>query len=137
MNHSFDVIVIGTGTAASTVAGRCRKDGRTVAIIDELPFGGTCALRGCDPKKVLRRGPEVMDTVQRMDGNGIVPNGMHIDWPALVAFKRGFTNPVPAKREKSFEEQGMATFHGTARPLPIRLPGLSSCDPRLPGGCAS
>ncbi len=49
----YDVIVIGTGTAASAVAPPCRKAGRTVAIIDSRPFGGTCAVRGCDPKKVL------------------------------------------------------------------------------------
>lgn len=115
MNHGFDVIVIGTGTAASTVAGRCRRAGRSVAVIDALPFGGTCALRGCDPKKMLRRGPEVMDAAQRMDGNGVVPAGLHIDWPALIAFKRSFTDPIPEKREKSFQEQGVATFRGTAR----------------------
>jgi len=50
VSESFDVVVIGTGTAASTVAGRCRKAGQSVAIIDELPYGGTCTLRGCDPK---------------------------------------------------------------------------------------
>ena len=115
MNQSFDVVVIGTGTAAATVASRCRKAGRTVAIVDELPFGGTCALRGCDPKKMLRRGPEVVDAVQRMEGNGVVRGGLHVDWPALVAFKRGFTDSIPEQRERSFREQGMATFHGTAR----------------------
>jgi len=31
------------------VAGRCRKAGWSVAVIDELPFGGTGALRGCGP----------------------------------------------------------------------------------------
>ena len=115
MDRSFDVIVIGTGTAASTVAGRCREAGRSVAIVDELPFGGTCALRGCDPKKLLRRGPEIVDAAQRMDGNGVARDGMHIDWPALAAFKRSFTDPIPEQREKSFAERGIATFHGTAR----------------------
>lgn len=115
MKHNFDVIVIGTGTAGATVAGRCRKAGRSVAILDDLPFGGTCALRGCDPKKLLRRGAEIVDAAQRMDGNGIVRGGLRADWPALMAFKRSFTDPVPAKREKSFQEQGMSTFHGTAR----------------------
>lgn len=115
MNHRFDVIVIGTGTAAATAAMRCRKAGRTVAIIDELPFGGTCALRGCDPKKVLRRGPEVVDAAKRMQGNGVVPDGLRIDWPGLVGFKRSFTDPIPKKREEAFWAQGLATFHGTAR----------------------
>jgi len=53
MPKRFDVVVIGTGAAASTVATRCRAAGWQVAITDSRPFGGTCALRGCDPKKVL------------------------------------------------------------------------------------
>ena len=44
-----------------------------------------------------------------------MPDGAHIDWPALAAFKRSFTDPVPQKRETGFKEQGIATFHGTAR----------------------
>jgi glutathione reductase (NADPH) len=51
--QTFDLIVIGSGTAGSTVASTCRSAGWTVAVVDSLPFGGTCALRGCDPKKVL------------------------------------------------------------------------------------
>jgi glutathione reductase (NADPH) len=49
--NTFDLIVIGTGSAASTPAHECRSKGWSVAIIDSLPFGGTCPLRGCDPKK--------------------------------------------------------------------------------------
>ena len=51
----FDLIVIGTGTAARTAAMRVSEAGWTVAVIDEKPFGGTCALRGCDPKKCSSR----------------------------------------------------------------------------------
>ena len=43
----FDLIVIGTGTATSVSALQCSSAGWNVAIIDSLPFGGTCALRGC------------------------------------------------------------------------------------------
>jgi len=48
---TFDLIVIGTGTAASSAALNCRSAGWKVAIIDSLPFGGTCALRGCEPEE--------------------------------------------------------------------------------------
>jgi len=130
VSESFDVVVIGTGTAASTVAGRCRKAGQSVAIIDELPYGGTCTLRGCDPKKLLRRGPEIMDAAIRMGGRGIVRDSMHIDWPALVAFKRRFTDPIPEKREKSFKDRGIETFHGTARLEPqSKGPAQRAHDP--------
>lgn len=46
MTENFDLIVIGTGAAASTAAFRCRAAGWEVAIIDSTPFGGTCPLRG-------------------------------------------------------------------------------------------
>ena len=54
MTKQYDLVVIGTGTGASSVAARCRAAGWTVAVIDHLPFGGTCALRGCDPKKMAQ-----------------------------------------------------------------------------------
>ena len=53
---SYDLIVIGTGTAAQATTSRVRRAGRSVAMIDHRPFGGTCALRGCDPKKMLVSG---------------------------------------------------------------------------------
>jgi pyruvate/2-oxoglutarate dehydrogenase complex dihydrolipoamide dehydrogenase (E3) component len=52
MSKQFDVVAIGTGAGASAVAMLCRAEGWQVAIVDSRPFGGTCALRGCDPKKV-------------------------------------------------------------------------------------
>ena len=71
MVRKFDVVVIGTGSAASAAAGRCRKAGRQVAVIDSRPFGGTCALRGCDPKKVLVGAAEVVDFNRRMQDKGV------------------------------------------------------------------
>src|SRR5690606_42123902 len=62
--------------------------GWSVAIVDERPFGGTCALRGCDPKKVLRRAAEVVDAARLMNGHGIAGPAPTVDWPALMAFKR-------------------------------------------------
>jgi len=40
MTKTFDIIVIGTGSAASVAASRCRSAGWEVAIIDSRPFGG-------------------------------------------------------------------------------------------------
>ena len=46
---TYDLVVIGSGTAAQVASAQLRKTGRTVAVVDHRPFGGTCALRGCDP----------------------------------------------------------------------------------------
>ncbi|HVH69230.1 MAG TPA: NAD(P)/FAD-dependent oxidoreductase [Gemmatimonadales bacterium] len=114
-SHQFDLVVIGTGSAASTVADRCRSGGWSVAVVDSRPFGGTCALRGCDPKKVLVAAAEAVDWARRMRGKGIDPGGIRIDWRGLMRFKRTFTEPVPAARERSFADAGIAAFHGRAR----------------------
>lgn len=113
MLRKFDLVVIGTGSAASNVAYQCRKAGWEVAIIDSRPFGGTCALRGCDPKKVLVGVAEVVDSNKRLMNRGVTSEAS-IDWPALMRFKRTFTEPVPENREKGFASAGIAAFHGRA-----------------------
>ena len=67
---NFDLIVIGTGVAGSIAAYKCRSAGWKVAIVDSQPFGGTCANRGCDPKKVLVGAAELVDWNRRMKGRG-------------------------------------------------------------------
>ncbi len=114
MAEPLDLIVIGTGTGGSGPTYRCRRAGWRVAVVDELPYGGTCALRGCDPKKVLVGAAELADWHRRMQGRG-VSGDAHISWPELMQFKRTFTDPVPVDREKAFQEAGIATYHGPAR----------------------
>src|SRR5260370_16167081 len=111
----FDLIAIGTGTAASAVASRCRLAGWQVAIVESRPFGGTCALRGCDPKKVLVGAAEVIDWGRRMEGKGVQAQQLWIDGRELMRFKRSFTEPVPKQREEGFAKAGIAAFHGGAR----------------------
>jgi glutathione reductase (NADPH) len=114
MAKRYDLVIIGTGTAATTAAMRVRAAGWSVAVIDFRPFGGTCALRGCDPKKVLIGGATAADHARRMRGKGIAGE-VHIDWQALIAFKRGFTDPVPPEHEHRFAEKGIDPYHGRAR----------------------
>jgi glutathione reductase (NADPH) len=114
MNGAYDLIVIGSGTAAQVASARVRSAGWTVAVIDHRPFGGTCALRGCDPKKLLISGAEAVDGVRRMRGRG-VEGDVRIEWSELIAFKRSFTDPIPAKQEHRYAENGIDAFHGLAR----------------------
>jgi len=111
----YDLIVIGAGMAGSAAAEKCATAGWSVAIVDDLPYGGTCALRGCDPKKILRRGAEIIDAAHLLTGKGIDPAGLAIDWTALSAHMHGFTDPVPANMETSLGRHGVDTLHGTAR----------------------
>src|SRR5258707_11984095 len=99
MAKQYDLVVIGTGAVAQVASFRMREAGWSVAVLDWRPFGGTCALRGCDPKKVLVGGAESVDMARRMSGRGVDGN-VRIDWPGLIAFKRTFTDQVPQSLEK-------------------------------------
>ncbi len=111
---TYDLVIIGSGTAAQVASFRVRAAGWSVAVIDHLPFGGTCALRGCDPKKMLISGAEAVDMARRMHGRGATGE-VGISWPDLIAFKRTFTDPVPQKQEQRYAERGIEAFHGKPR----------------------
>lgn len=80
MTTRFDAIIIGTGQAGPSLAGRLSAAGWKVAVIERKRFGGTCVNNGCIPTKTLvasaraahvaRRGPEYgvrIDSPVRMD----------------------------------------------------------------------
>ena len=115
MTKTYDLVVLGVGMAGLTAANRCAREGWSVAVVDPLPYGGTCALRGCDPKKMLRRGAEVIEAARMMAGLGVREGDLTIDWAALMAHKRNFTDAVPDKIEGGLDGKGVATLHGPAR----------------------
>ncbi len=115
MSEAFDLIVVGSGSAAGAVATRCRAAGWTVALVEKGPLGGTCALRGCDPKKVLVGVAAAVDAGRRLAGSGVRADALAVDWPALMRFKRTFTDPVPEARRAGWEEAGIVTMAGAAR----------------------
>jgi glutathione reductase (NADPH) len=114
MAKQYDLVIIGTGTASTVAALRARDAGWSVAVIDFRPFGGTCALRGCDPKKVLVGAAMVVDDARRLGSKGIAGD-TRIGWQELMAFKRSFTAPVTEHKERLYAEKDIAAFHGRAR----------------------
>lgn len=111
----FDVIVLGTGPAGSSVAEKLAEQGRSVAIVESREFGGTCALRGCNPKKVYVNAAAVVDSARRSQGRLVHDPGVAIDWKQLLEFKREFTEPVLRTRESSLRKSGISTLAGSAR----------------------
>lgn len=114
MSRNYDLVILGAGTAAMTAASRVKAAGWSVAVVDFRPFGGTCALRGCDPKKMLLSGSTAIDHVRRLRGKG-ASGDARIAWSELMAFKRTFTDPVPERQERNYESMGVDALHGQAK----------------------
>ncbi len=111
---NVDLVVVGTGEAARAVVFSMRAAGWSVAVIDSRPFGGTCDLRGCDPKKVLVGVAELIDWGRRMQGSGISAPAPTLAWPDMIAFKRAIIEHVTADVENGFREAGITALHGRA-----------------------
>ena len=114
MERHYDLVVVGTGVT-SAVATRCREAGWSVAVIDSRPFGGTCALRGCVPKKILVSAAEAVHGARDMAGKGVPAGSLTIDWPELIRFKRSLVDPTSARTEQTWAKMGVEQFHGRAR----------------------
>lgn len=114
MLGSYDLIVIGGGTGGNGVARMAANAGWKVASIDCEPHGGTCALRGCDPKKMLIAVTEGVEWAANMKGKGLEAV-TSVDWPGMMAFKRTFTDAMPPRIESGLEKAGVDVLHGEVR----------------------
>ncbi len=110
----FDMIIIGGGSAGLSAAYRIARAGRRVALIDKGPVGGLCSLAGCNPKKVLVRASEVLETVRHAAEHGVITGDVTIDWERVWRRKHSFTDPVPDSTEKSLANAGVERVRGVA-----------------------
>ena len=112
-NNTFDSIVIGSGTSAYFCITALNQAGRKVAVIDEREYGGTCALRGCQPKKYLVANAETVAMANHLVGKGIA-QPTRTRWEALQALKNEFLDGIPEGEVEEFNNAGIVTFSGRA-----------------------
>lgn len=96
MPQALDLVVLGSGTAASTIAIQGRATSRRAAVAHCHPFSGTCTwrVRGCTSKEGATVRP--VDTIKRMRLKGVTASPVAIGWSSLMHFKYSFTDSTPA-----------------------------------------
>lgn len=111
---TFDVIVIGTGTAGQTAATDLAAQGLRVAIIENsVTPGGTCALRGCQAKKWFYEVAELVARCEHLQGLGVTAPPQ-VDWQQILAQKNEYTAKVPGRTRATLQQKGVTFIDGTA-----------------------
>jgi pyruvate/2-oxoglutarate dehydrogenase complex dihydrolipoamide dehydrogenase (E3) component len=99
MKH-FDAIIIGTGQAGPSLAGRFAGAGKTVAIIERHKFGGTCVNTGCVPTKTLVASAYAIHVARQGAEFGFAVGDVRVDMKRVKARK----DAASATSSKGVEE---------------------------------
>src|ERR1043165_7592824 len=81
-HETYDVVVIGAGTAGLAAAKAADAAGARVALVDHGPLGTLCARKGCMPSKALLPSAEMLALTRRLQAVGLeLPGPARLDWP--------------------------------------------------------
>ncbi|RMD63746.1 MAG: mercury(II) reductase [Alphaproteobacteria bacterium] len=87
-NDSYDLIVVGAGSAGFSAAITAAEHGARVALIGHGTIGGTCVNFGCVPSKTLIRAVEALHQPRVASRfAGIEAHSRLVDWRAVIAQK--------------------------------------------------
>ncbi|WP_215142104.1 dihydrolipoyl dehydrogenase family protein [Exiguobacterium qingdaonense] len=107
----YDVILVGSGSAASQAAATLRDAGKEVAIIENWTFGGTCPQRGCDPKKMLVEGAELLARTEHMQKLG-VKGSLSLDWASFKERIDEYRFSIPTSKTQHWNEMNIDLYQG-------------------------
>jgi len=86
--RAFDAIIIGTGQAGPSLAGRLDAAGMRVAIIERHLVGGTCVNTGCKPTKTLVASAYAAQMARRGAEYGFSAGPVSVDMTVVEARAR-------------------------------------------------
>lgn len=94
-NTSYDVAVIGAGSAGFSAAIAAAEEGAQVALIGYGTIGGTCVNFGCVPSKALIRAVETLQVARAADRfDGIESRAAVTNWGAVVKQKQNLVDSL-------------------------------------------
>lgn len=88
--QTYDLAVVGAGSAAKAAATEARRRGKSVAMVERGQPAGTCLNVGCVPSKTLLAAAAVRATAQNSRFPGITASAGPVDLALLVKDKDRF-----------------------------------------------
>jgi len=116
MDESFDVIIIGAGTAGLAALREVRKRTERFVLVNDGPYGTTCARVGCMPSKLLVEAANAFYRRHAFETFGIRgSDGLSLDIPAVLRRVRSLRDGFVAGALKATDDLGERNIPGRAR----------------------
>ena len=114
---SYNLVVIGAGTAGLVAAAGAAGLGAKVALIERELMGGDCLNVGCVPSKGLISAARIAAAVRDAGEFGVeVPQGVHVNFAAVMQrMRRLRANISPNDSVARFRDLGIDVFLGAGR----------------------
>lgn len=97
--NTYDLAVIGAGSAGFSAAITAAEGGKRVALIGHGTIGGTCVNVGCVPSKTMIRAAEALHGAQSAHRFPGLHGGAHVaDWAAHVTAKDDLVSTLRKKK---------------------------------------
>lgn len=114
MTAQYHTIILGGGNAGFGVSSVLKEAGKSMAIVEQAEFGGTCPNRGCTPKKILVEAAGCLDMIRRAEAHGIEVSAPVIHWEKLIARKDEMIGFIPDAMHKLADNRA-TVYRGQAR----------------------
>ncbi len=116
MNESYDVAIIGAGSAGLTALHEVRRQTDNFVLINEGPYGSTCARVGCMPSKALIEVSLAYHRRKALASFGVSGAEMlSVDIPAVLRHVRQLRDSFVAGMLKVTEDMKGRSIAGRAR----------------------
>ena len=114
-DDSFDLVIIGAGSAGLTGAAFAAKLGVRVALVEKHRIGGDCTWTGCVPSKALIKAAKVAHEVRRAARFGVDVGSPRTEMSRVRAYVREAVARVyEMERPDELERRGIHVFIGAA-----------------------
>lgn len=115
---TYDVVVIGGGSAGLAAAEAARATGASVCVIEREGLGGDCPHWACVPTKTLLRSAVLYDHLRHASAFGIIARNVRFSFRAIAARRARIVQTVTGNGKRLFarmEQLGIDVVYGDAR----------------------
>ncbi|MFQ5342687.1 MAG: dihydrolipoyl dehydrogenase family protein [Anaerolineae bacterium] len=116
MSQTYDLVIVGGGSAGLTAAGFAVQLGARVALVEKHRIGGDCTWTGCVPSKTLLKAAKVAYEMRTADRHGLTPSEPVVDlWRIMDHVRDVISGVYQQESPEALREAGIDVYLDTAR----------------------
>ena len=118
---TYDVVVLGGGSAGETVATTVAQGGKSVAVVEQKLLGGECPYFACMPSKAMLHSAEIRQQIAGAPAHGAVSRPLSLDegklaYRAAAARRHEIADRLDdAERARELHALGVVVHRGRGR----------------------